>query len=120
VGIAFLERDKRVIGGVLPLPFGKCVKYGRTVQLPEALNLRFVAEKTAFPVPKVYCAFERKNIKYTAMGRIKGEEIGKEWAERPEPERKKLLKELQGYFEELLKIPNAQPGAIASAECNAS
>jgi hypothetical protein len=53
VGIALLERDKRVIGGVLPLPFGKCVKYGRTVQLSEVTNLQFVAKKILIPVPKV-------------------------------------------------------------------
>jgi hypothetical protein len=50
------------------------------------------------------------------MERIKGEEIGKGWADQPKPEQTKLLKELDGYFEELRKIPHPRPGAIVSAE----
>jgi hypothetical protein len=114
--IVLLGRDERIIGSVLPLPFGKCVKYGRTVQLSEAAALQFVAEKISIPIPQVYCAFERKNIKYIVTERIKGEEIGKGWADQPEPEQTKLLKELDGCFGEFRKIPHPRPGAIASAE----
>jgi hypothetical protein len=50
------------------------------------------------------------------MEYIDGEEIGKGWEKRSELEKASLLKQLNGYFEKLRKIPHPQPGAIAAAD----
>jgi len=63
---------------VLPLrfPFSDyCVKYSVSGSLNEAVALRFVASRTSVPVPKVYCAFQHRGVKYILMERIKGSMI---------------------------------------------
>ncbi|TVY15577.1 hypothetical protein LARI1_G007835 [Lachnellula arida] len=103
-------------GGVFQIPFNRIVKFGRDVQLAEAAALRFVAENTTIPVPKVHCAFEHKHVKYIVMDRIDGEEIGNGWSERPEAERASLLRQLKGYFDQLRNIPHPRPGIIAAVD----
>jgi len=104
------------LGGLLPIPCKRVVKYGLDVQLAEATALRFVRKHTTIPVPKVHCSFEHKNVKYIVMDRIDGEEIGKVWSERSEAERVSLLLQLRGCFEQLRNIPYPHPGAIAAVD----
>ena len=49
-----------------------CVKIGTHNSLAKAQTMRFVAKHTSVPVPKVYCALERRGVKYIVVERIEG------------------------------------------------
>ncbi len=56
-----LGRFHRSDGLCTPISKRQIVKTGRRVQLTEAVTMRFVAEHTSVPVPKVYCSFVHKD-----------------------------------------------------------
>jgi aminoglycoside phosphotransferase (APT) family kinase protein len=92
------------------------MKYGTEIQLSEASTLRFIAEKTSIPVPKVYCAFEYKGMRFILMERAKGKRIVDVWDKTPSATRELLLRQLKGYFEELRNIPHPRPGAVCGVD----
>jgi len=57
----------------------KILKTGRRVHLTEGATLKYLAENTTIPVPKVHCSFLHKNRAYIVMERIPGEELSKAW-----------------------------------------
>ncbi|OCK82808.1 hypothetical protein K432DRAFT_415070 [Lepidopterella palustris CBS 459.81] len=89
VAVATLKRFRPQASSVLFLTRGICVKYGPFQHLSDAAAMQFIASYTSIPVPKVYCAFERK-----------GNYIHKSRAQ--------LLKQLKTYLDEMrsLKPPN--------------
>ncbi|KUJ16631.1 kinase-like protein [Mollisia scopiformis] len=93
-----------------------CIKYGPAVQLSEAAALRFVAEMTSVPVPKVYSAFQKDRSSYIIMDFIDGEVIGEGWDKRSEAEKASLFAQLKDMFEELHNIPHPRPGVLASSD----
>ncbi|PYH92219.1 kinase-like protein [Aspergillus ellipticus CBS 707.79] len=103
-------------GGVLMLTDQLCVKYGWDVHLSEASTLRFVAQHTTIPVPRVFCAFTRRNCTYIVMERIKGEVIGRGWVRRSEESKARLLSKLRRMIEELRQIPAPKNIGIASVD----
>jgi aminoglycoside phosphotransferase len=108
VAVATLKRFRPHASSVLFLTRGVCVKYGPFQHLSDAAAMQFIASHTSIPVPKVYCAFERKGITYIVMSCITGSPIGHNWEQRPEGSKMHLLKQLKTYMEEmrLLKPPN--------------
>jgi hypothetical protein len=60
-----------------PISKKMIVKTGPRVDLTEAATMKFVADNTSVPVPKVYCSFVHKDHKYILMESIKGEPIGR-------------------------------------------
>ncbi|TVY71295.1 hypothetical protein LSUE1_G005808 [Lachnellula suecica] len=84
--INLYQRDKSIVEGVLRIPH-----LVPSVPLLEAISLQYVAQNSSVPVPKVHCAFRHKYVTYIVMGLVKGEEIGKNWTERPEAEKESLL-----------------------------
>ena len=89
----FYARD----GLCVPISRHKVVKTGSRVHLTEGATLKYLADHTTIPVPKVYCSFLHKNRAYIVMERIQGEELPK------------LLKttseeSLEGVFSQLRKI----------------
>jgi len=97
-------------------PFPMVMKYGTEIQLSEASTLRFVAKNTSIPVPKVYCAFEYRGMKFILMELVRGKRVVDVWDKKPPAVREILLKQLKGYFEELRTIPHPLPGAICSVD----
>jgi len=69
-------------GGLIFISKKFCIKFGPLRNLPEASTMRFIAQNTSIPVPKVYCAFTRKGRIYIAMERINREMLGRRWVER--------------------------------------
>jgi fructosamine-3-kinase len=60
--------------GVFKIPFTKLApKYGTQAPLGEAVTLRYLAQNTKVPVPKVYCALREENITYILMDWVEGE-----------------------------------------------
>ncbi|KJZ80059.1 hypothetical protein HIM_00773 [Hirsutella minnesotensis 3608] len=83
-----------------PLPgvltaFGVCVKVKPFEHLAEAHAMRFIAQHTTIPVPKVYCAFNHKGKTYIVMSRIKGRMAWRGWHDRPDESKRRVLAQLE-------------------------
>lgn len=63
--------------------------------------MHFIRSETSIPVPKVYCAFERKGITYIVMSRINGSPIGCNWRNRSSESKARLLEQLRRYIQEM-------------------
>jgi hypothetical protein len=81
------------------------IKYGTLRNLPEASTMRFIAQKTSIPVPKVYSALTCKGCTYIAMERINGEMVGRTWVERSDASKAKILEQLKSMVDEKRNIP---------------
>lgn len=96
----FYTRD----GFCVPISKHRIVKTGPFVHLTEAATMKFVAENTSLPVPKVYCSFVRKNRAYIVMERIRGEEIPKSWKNLSDKSRQNIFAQLKHMLQELRAI----------------
>ncbi|THW98763.1 kinase subdomain-containing protein [Aureobasidium pullulans] len=90
-----------------PISRKKIVKTGPYVHLTEAATMRYIAENTSIPVPKVHCAFTHKDRSIVVMERIHGEVIPAAWNRLGEEGRAKIFAQLKGMIEEMrcLKPP---------------
>ena len=89
-----------------------CVKYGPSRHISEAEAMAYVAHRTSVPVPKVYCAFERRGVTYILMERIRGVSVGKIWSSISAEGRERLRSQLRAFLAELREIPPPQPGHV--------
>lgn len=83
------------LGGVLFIP-----RFGKERALNEAASLKFIAEHTEIPVPKLYCCFEDDEAVYLVMEYIEG--VGMNELE--EEKRKIVEREIEGYLETMKKL----------------
>jgi hypothetical protein len=82
------ERNKEICGGITKILFTNlAIKWGIQVQVAEAVTLRYIANNTKVPVPKVHCAFKEENVTYILMDWVKGENIRGRWTIASEAER---------------------------------
>ncbi|KAL4968843.1 aminoglycoside phosphotransferase family protein [Aspergillus stella-maris] len=93
-----------------------CVEYGRRVHLFEASTMRFVAQHTTIPDPKVLFAFEHSGIVYIVMERINGDMLGKGWVKRSEKSKAKLLSQLTEMVNEMRQLQSPERTGIASID----
>ncbi|KAI1120107.1 kinase-like domain-containing protein [Nemania abortiva] len=93
----FYKRD----GLCVPISKHKIVKTGRRVHLTEAATMRYLAEKTTIPLPKVYCSFLHKNMAYVVMERVQGEHLATAWENLSEKSREDVYAQLRSIFQEL-------------------
>lgn len=114
LAIAALRNIRPHKGSVLMLTDRICVKYGKLVDLTEAATMRFIAQNTSIPVPKVLCAFKHENITYIVMERIKGDMLGKNWVHRSEESKAKLLTQLKNMILEMRKLQAPEGIGVAS------
>ncbi|GLA84079.1 hypothetical protein AtubIFM56815_008289 [Aspergillus tubingensis] len=103
--IATLRKIRPFEGSVLMLTNRICVKFGKLVDLTEAVTMRFISQNTSIPVPKVLCAFTHRNCTYIVMERIKGNYIGAGWVYRSEESKAKILTQLKNIVEEMRRLP---------------
>lgn len=92
-------------GPVIFLPRKLCVKSTPFTSLAEASAMRFVAEHTAVPVPKVYSAFDHKGKVYIVMERIEGVELACGWRQRTPESRTRILGSLRDMIQQMRQIP---------------
>jgi hypothetical protein len=92
-------------GGLIFISKKFCIKFGPLRNLPEASTMRFIAQNTSIPVPKIYCAFTRKGRTYIAMERINGEMLGRTWVKRSDESKAKILQQLKRMVDEMRNIP---------------
>lgn len=85
----------------------KILKTGRRIHLTEGATLKYLADYTTVPIPKVYCSFLHKNRAYIVMERIQGEELSKAWMTMSKRSRAGVLAQLEKIFQQLraLKPP---------------
>ncbi|KAI1919258.1 hypothetical protein LOZ52_005506 [Ophidiomyces ophidiicola] len=110
--IALLKRFRPYWSQVLLLTPGICIKYGKFQHLSSAEAMQVIASNTSMPVPKIYCAFERKGITYIVMSRLKGLPIGSNWSQRSDQSKKKLLEQLKGYIDEMRSLKPPAVGVV--------
>lgn len=110
-------------GICVPISKNKIVKSGLYVHLTEAATMKFVAENTSIPVPKVHCAFVRKNRAYIVMERIHGDEIPAAFKRLPNEEsRERIYAQLKRMVQELrtLKSPGIRvESCVGGSLCDA-
>ncbi|PBP16985.1 hypothetical protein BUE80_DR011917 [Diplocarpon rosae] len=92
-----------------------CIKFGDAVTLAEAHTLRFIAEHTSVPVPKVHHAFTHHGKTYILMERIRGETMAKRWRWLSDTSKVSIFNQLKEMIEELRSIP-AETAAVSNIE----
>ncbi|KAI9927112.1 hypothetical protein ASPWEDRAFT_55379 [Aspergillus wentii DTO 134E9] len=116
LAIKALRSSRPHPGSVLMLTDRLCVKYGTLVDLTEASTMRFIAQNTSIPVPKVLCAFKHHDSTYIVMERIKGDMIGAGWVRRSDESKAKLLSQLKKMIEEMRALQPPEGVGIASVD----
>ncbi|KAI8937905.1 hypothetical protein NX059_005589 [Plenodomus lindquistii] len=111
--IKLLKRFRKRSGSTLFLSRKLCVKYGTRTSLSEASTMQFVAKHTSIPVPRVYCAFTKRNRTYIVMERIQAEPIGAGWFQRSEESKAKILGQLKKMIGEMRSITSSEGMGVA-------
>lgn len=116
VSIPLLRRFRPRQGAIIFLTRGICVKYGPLVTLSEARNLEFLAANPSVPVPKLYCAFEHRGVKYIVMSRIHGTAIGRGWDLRSGESKDRLLSQLKRYISQMRELAPPHYGYVGGVQ----
>jgi tRNA A-37 threonylcarbamoyl transferase component Bud32 len=114
--IKLLKRFRPYHGTVLMLTPTICMKYGSLRHLSEAAAMRFVAEKTSIPVPKVHCAFVRKGKTYIVMERLRGNMLCEGWLQRSSESRAIILQQLKEMVKEMRDLQPPSGTSVASVD----
>ncbi|KAK7177369.1 hypothetical protein PSPO01_16586 [Paraphaeosphaeria sporulosa] len=93
----FYKRD----GHCIPISKRKILKTGLSIHLAEAATMRFIAQQTSIPVPKVYYSFLYKNQAHIVMERIKGEALASAWKNLSQDARVNIIAQLKDMIQEL-------------------
>ncbi|KAK2626599.1 hypothetical protein QTJ16_003774 [Diplocarpon rosae] len=91
----------RADGPCVPISKHRMLKRGYSLHLTEAVTMRYIAQHTAIPVPKVHCSFLHKNRAYIVMERIQGETLAAAWKHLAEESRKMVFSQLKDMIREL-------------------
>lgn len=111
---SIFRRRRPHVGHVYPLSRHMLVKTGSDVRLAEAATMRFIAENTSIPVPKVLSAFVRNGAAYIVMERIQGQELAKLWHRLSDQTRASLLDQLRQMVDELRALQPPTEFAVGS------
>ena len=114
--IAVFKRLRPRLSSVLFLTPNICVKYGSFQHLSEAATMQYIAADTSIPVPKIYCAFERKGVTYIVMSRIVGSPVGHQWEQRSAESKERVLRQLKGYVGEMRSLRPANEGSVQAVD----
>lgn len=110
----FRRRRRPHVGHVYPLSRHMLVKTGSDVRLAEAATMKFIAENTSIPVPKVLSAFARKGAAFIVMEKIQGQELAKLWHHLSDETRSSLLDQLRQMVDELRALQPPTEFAVGS------
>ena len=78
--------------------------------------MRFIAQSTTTPVPKVFCAFTHSGWTYIVMERIKGEIIGAGWVRRSEESKARLLSQLREIIRKMREVHPPEGMGVSSVD----
>ena len=118
LAIKLVKRFRKPEGTVLFLSDKVCVKFRSDARdaFSEASTMRFVAERTSLPVPRVHCAFAHRNRAYIVMERIHGDDVGAGWVRRSEESKAKILDQLGNMIEEMRRITPPEGTGVARVD----
>lgn len=91
---------------------GFAIKYGRSIDLSEAENLRFVAAQTTIRVPKVFAAYVRDEVTYIVMEYIPGETLETAWPTMSALEKQEVARRLRAYLKQLRRLKSPYFGNL--------
>lgn len=66
--------------------------------------MKFIAENTSIPIPKVYCSFVYKNRAYIVMERVQGYELPTAWKKLSKESHQKIFDQLKHMLQELRSL----------------
>ncbi|KAL7938312.1 kinase-like domain-containing protein [Trichoderma chlorosporum] len=91
----------------------KVRKSGPMLRPYEAETMKFIAEKTTIPVPKVYDTdWQDGNMTAILMEYIPGKTLDKVWDDLDKEQKMSIALELKGYMEQLGKLKGEYIGAL--------
>ncbi|KAF2789406.1 kinase-like protein [Melanomma pulvis-pyrius CBS 109.77] len=113
---------KRLFGSLGP----SVVRVGRHTivkgpcQLPELEALRFVAQATSIPVPKIRRTYTYHGMLFIELEYIKGMDLEAAWTQNllSVDQKKAIVNELAGFVRQLRELEPPQKGIVASAYSN--
>ncbi|KAF4955404.1 hypothetical protein FGADI_4584 [Fusarium gaditjirri] len=108
-----LRRLRKHPGRIFLVSSKLCIKATAFTTLAEANTMRFVAQNTSIPVPRVYCSFKHKGRVYILMERVQGQDLSQNWSQRSEESKARILAQLKAMVAELRSIP--PPGDVGVA-----
>ncbi|KAF7556439.1 hypothetical protein G7Z17_g1423 [Cylindrodendrum hubeiense] len=97
-------------GVCIPISKHKIVKTGPVVHLAEGATIKYVADNTSIPVPKIYCSFVWRNRAYIVMEKVQGEAITRAWPRLSEDNRQTIFAHLKLLIQELRTLKPQGPG----------
>ncbi|KUI61302.1 hypothetical protein VP1G_08499 [Cytospora mali] len=103
-------------GGVVFISPSLCIKSTPFTTLAEANAMRFIAQHTSIPVPKVHCSFEEKGQTYILMERIEGETLARAWGLRSDESKTQILRQLKTFVEELRGLPATPTTGVSNVD----
>ncbi|KAJ5799108.1 uncharacterized protein N7518_001176 [Penicillium psychrosexuale] len=112
---------KKLFGANKLGPHGVRVSPGRMIKgpcyMPELEALRYVAEHTSIPVPKVFNTHYYDDRLYIEMEYIRGMSLEKAWHRGylSEDQKKHIINQVAGYISQLRRLEPPQEGIVASA-----
>ncbi|KAJ6018481.1 hypothetical protein N7522_001945 [Penicillium canescens] len=131
------KRKNRKTCGILPLrlwigkklfgavgPHGVRVSLSRMIKgpcaTPELEALKYVAEHTSIPVPKVFNAHYYDDCLYIEMEYVRGMSLEAAWyrGHLSQDQKKYIITEVAGYIRQLRKLEPPREGIVASASFN--
>lgn len=78
--------------------------------------MKFGANNTSIPVPKVYCSFKHKGRAYIFMERIRGRDLSQNWTQRSEDSKARILAQLKTFITELRSFPPPDGVGVANVD----
>jgi aminoglycoside phosphotransferase len=96
--------------------FNFCIKVAPMASLSEANAMRFVAQHTSVPVPKVYCAFVHKASTCLVMSKIKGQMAWHGWQSGTEQSKANMPNQLHRMVTELRSVPPPKGASVGSVD----
>lgn len=91
-----------------------CIKRKPGTNLDEAHTMRFVAQRTSIPVPRVYSTFTHKGWTYIVMETLPGELAAVGWVKRSDDSKKRILAQLRDMAEQLRAVDPPDAAAVSS------
>ena len=101
-------------GPCVPISQHLIVKTGPFAHLTEAATLKFLAEKTSIPVPRLHCAFVHKNRAFIVMERVQGVTLASAWKSLSDAQRDTIFVQLRSIFQELRSLQPPPGTAVES------
>jgi len=90
------------------------IKWGINVDLAEADTMRFVAEHTSVPVPKVFDAWTHGKVTVIKMRYIKGRLAWSAWDRLTSVQQASVCSELEGYVKQLRSLSPPSPCQVSA------